>query len=175
RDFRETAKLINSLLPMDGVWVNIGQLGFDKLNLAQVYRPDEVQEILKEAGFEITHWKTADIPYLISPHDAVGRMDMVWTFSAQKKSQSKRPAHFEYMPNWLQNMDTPVPVSNETLAFRTRSEIYNLVISQVDGHKSIRTIAKVLTDEFGIPEQEAISSVFNFFANFFESQIYREF
>lgn len=175
RDFRETARLVNVILGEGGIWTNIGQLGFEKNDLTQTYGPDEVKEILLEAGFQIEAFETHDLPYLQSPYDAVGRQDKVWAFAARKVKHAKRPATHEYWPEWITNSKLPVPAGVELRQLRVRSDIYSVVLELVDGKNSIEDIAAILSSELSIPEAEAQKSVNSFFANFFEGVVYREF
>lgn len=175
RDFRDLARLMNVVLTDGGSWVNIGQLGFERLNQAQIYRPDEIKEALIEAGFEVEAWQNHRVDYLQSPYDAMGRSDNIWVFKARKIKHSKRPSVHEYWPTWLTDTSKPIPLTDELRSFRVRTAIYGFVVDQVDGERSIQEVAKILAQEFNMNVQDAQQSVYSFFANYFEGMIFREF
>lgn len=175
RDFRETARLMNAILATDGVWSNIGQLGFEKNDLAQVYGPDEVKQILTESGFEISLWDTPQIPYLQSPYSAVGRQDQVWLFAARKIKQAKRPPVFEYWPQWLNSLDQPIPLDDALRAFKVRAGIYASVLDHIDGQRSLNQVAALVARDFHMDSTQALAAVHSFFSNYFEGVVFREF
>ncbi|MCB0357291.1 MAG: hypothetical protein KDD40_09805, partial [Bdellovibrionales bacterium] len=52
QDFSSLAKKINHCLDQNGLWINIGPLGYDNFK-AQSYSKEELEEHLKLAGFKI--------------------------------------------------------------------------------------------------------------------------
>ena len=174
-DFRQTAKLINVILQDNGIWSNIGQLGFEKSDLTQVYGPDEIREAIEAAGFSVQKFERVQVPYLQSPYDSVGRHDHVWIFEAKKTKHSERPPRFEYWPEWVSNPSLPIPITDQIQSLKIRSSVYSYVVSLVDGKTSQLEIAAKLASQLSTPPEEAGRAVYSFFTNFFEGQIYREF
>lgn len=175
RDFRELARQINHSICKDGTWVNIGQLGFEKNTLAEIYTPEEIREILEESGFRVEIAKNIQIPYLHSPHSRVGRQDQIFVFSARKEKSCKKPARFEYLPEWLRDWKLPIPLSPEIQQFQFKSHIFAQTSSMVNGQTSIDQIAQIYATKLNLDVKAARESLYSFFLNVYEQLIFREF
>jgi N2227-like protein len=167
RNFRDLAKYMNQFLTKGGRWVNIGQLGFERNALNEIMSADEIIESLIEAGFNVETSGFHELPYLNSPHDAVVRRDKLFTFTAIKEKPTKTPKRYEYLPDWLTQLDKPIPMTPEIELFKIKTIIFNQASSYIDGQKSFNQTKMNLV--------QAKESLYNFYVNLYEQLIFREF
>ncbi len=175
RNFRELARHINQSLKKGGQWLNIGLLDFHRYQLSEIYTKDEVADALMEAGFRIEEIKHVSTPYLQSPHNMMGRFDQLLTFSAVKEKSAKETPRYDYLPDWLRDWNTPIPLHKDIQNFMIKSTIFSQTVSFVDGKRSLSDIAQILSKQSGMPEHLANEAVYNFFVNVYEQVIFREF
>lgn len=175
RDFREFCRHLNQSLPKGGRWLNIGLLDFRKYRLNEIYSPQEVKEALIEAGFKIEKFEIHRIPYLQSPYAMVGRLDQVVVFSAIKEKTCKKPARFEYLPDWLRDWKLPIPLVPEIRNFQVKSAVFANTIGMVNGTVGLESLSQSLATQFKLPIEAARESVYNFMVNVYEQNIYREY
>lgn len=175
RDFRETARGLNQHLQMGGRWVHIGPLAFERLQLSELYSPQEVEECLKESGFRLVEMKSVSVPYLSSPYSCIKREDEVFLFVAEKVKVAKKPTTYEYLPDWLRDWSVPVPLQPEIQNLSMKSQVYAQVLSCVDGQANLEQIASRFAIHHRIDLQAAKNSIGHFFTNIFEQHIFREF
>ena len=74
---------IRRLLRPGGRWLNLGPLLYPpETPFARRYSRDEVFDLARRAGFNITRWQSASRPYLVSPLTGAGKIEQVLSFEA---------------------------------------------------------------------------------------------
>ena len=136
-DLSDFAARINALLKKDGRWINFGSLAFASPEHARRYSPEETKAIVAECGFSDPYVSEATIPYMCSPASRHGRQEKVFTFSAWKERDAKKPGRHRALPDWIVTGKEPVPL---TQSFRTQAmttQIYSFMMSLIDGKRTI--------------------------------------
>jgi SAM-dependent methyltransferase/uncharacterized protein YbaR (Trm112 family) len=145
-DFAAFARQVNALLGDGGRWVNTGSLAFADADPARQYGLDEVTAIVGASGFTAPVVAEQRVPYLCSPASRHGRMETVVTFAAVRES-AVTAAPPAAQPDWLAQLDVPVPALPAYQSSALAMRIYGYVASLIDGRRSISEIARVLVDE----------------------------
>lgn len=161
-DFAVLAARINRLLADGGRWINFGSLAFSSPRRARRYSPEETKAIVAENGFSEPSVSQKTIPYMCSPASRHGRQEKVFTFSACKERDAKKPERYKALPDWIVTGKEPVPLSP---AFRTQAmstQIYSFVMSLIDGKRSIQDMASVLEKQKLMSKEEAVPAIRSF-------------
>jgi len=167
-DFPTFATRINRLLKQEGRWVNFGSLAFSSPKLSRQYSPEETKAIVAESGFSDPYVSQATIPYMCSPASRHGRQEKVFTFSAYKEREAKRPERHKALPDWLVTGKEPVPL---LASFRTQAmttQIYAFIMSLIDGKRSIREMAAVLEKQRLMTREEAEPAIRAFLTRMYD-------
>lgn len=175
RSFRELSRHINQSLQVGGHWVNMGLLAFERNQYSEILSQQEVQEALEDAGFKVKSLATKRIPYLQSPYSAMSRNDEVVIFSAEKVKMAKKPVTYEYLPLWLRDWNTPIPLTHEIQQLQIQASVYAQTAQFVDGKLSLENIAQIFAKEFSMNIDDARSAIHTFFVNVYEQYIFKEF
>ncbi len=162
------AARINRLLKKEGRWVNFGSLSFASPRHAQRYSPEDVKAVVAEAGFSDPYVSQATIPYMCSPASRHGRRERVFTFSAYKERNAKKPERYKALPDWLVTGKDPVPA---TASFRQQAmttQIYSFIMSLIDGRRSIKDMAAVLESQKLMTKDEAEPAIRSFLTKMYD-------
>ncbi|WP_164503449.1 hypothetical protein [Pleionea sediminis] len=154
---------VNHYLPRGGQWINFGSLVFNQNRDALCYSIDEIKDVALKAGFEIEDIKQNTIPYLKSPYNAGYRMETVWSWRAVKVKEVQLKKELENLPDWLIDIEKPVPNNRTFQSFAFSHQLYLDIASKVDGKKSIKDIAKKFAKERSIEPNEATSMIKDFY------------
>lgn len=160
-DLRDLIGLIHGLLREGGQWINTGPLLFTKHIPVQVkYNAPEIREFLKLGGFEISADEVQVSPHLISPLEARGRTEQVWTFTATKKKTLEPVSVPGISQAWLAMHHLPVPLSNYSTA--DQHPLIHTILALVDGKRSINDICSELASRVpeGISIKDAVVALF---------------
>lgn len=168
QDLRQFALRMNRSLKTGGYWINFGPLGFSYGSELNHYSPEEVKEILTESGFEIQSWEQRQIPYLQSPGSGHWRTETVWTFRACKIKNSKEPPRYHYLPEWLEDLDRPIPQEEFLAAVSAQSRFQFEVLTAVDGQRSLNDIATMMTSHYGLELEMAKDALLTFLVRAYE-------
>lgn len=162
------AARINRLLKPGGRWINFGSLAFDHADRARRYSPDEVIQIVEEAGFATPETRESTIPYMCSPHSRHGRQETVFTFAATKDKDVKAQERHKALPDWIVVGKKPVPLTQSfgTQAMTTR--VYAFIMSLIDGKRSIEDMADILAQQKFMTKNEAVPAIRNFLTRMYE-------
>ena len=158
-DLREFIPHVNRVLKTGGVWLNTGSLAFFHKNEAWHYNQEEVIDLLKKYGFEVTNTKRTKINYMQSPHSAHGRVENVFSFCAKKKFDSIPAKPHKYLPEWITNGTLPIPQLEELIAVSSKFLLQAQILSAIDGSRSINDIGTLLAKQYGMSEQNACAAV----------------
>jgi uncharacterized protein YbaR (Trm112 family) len=168
-DLATFAARINQWLRPGGRWVNSGSFFPQHPDPVRCYSIDELPGLLAAAGFVDVDIREERMPYLASPASRHGRMENVITFSAVAGSRPAAPPLHPAVPEWLDNVDMPVPripqVESEALAMR----VHTFVASLIDGTRTLRDIAGVLVEQRLMVADEAEPAVREFLRRLYAS------
>jgi ubiquinone/menaquinone biosynthesis C-methylase UbiE len=171
QDCRDLFRRLNRILAKGGSWINFGPLAFFHRQFHLCYSLEEILEIASESGFQIDDPFHEEIPYLHSPYSCQKRYEKVLCFRAVKTAEIEQPEPFHYLPDWLLNMDKPVPqladFQQQQGVHRTLSELF----AQVDGQRSISQIAQQLTPKLGVSFANAQEMIKGLLTQFFEERL----
>jgi len=167
-DFPTLAARINRLLKKESRWVNFGSLAFSNARRADRHSPEEVKAIVAENGFSDPYVSQATIPYMCSPASRHGRQERVFTFSAYKERNAKKPERHKALPDWIVKGSDPVPL---TASFRQQAmttQIYSFIMSLIDGKRSIKEMAIVLESQRLMTKEEAEPAIRTFLTKMYD-------
>lgn len=153
------ARRWNRLLAEDGCWVWFGSHAFRSAQPRERISIEESLAIIEASGFSRPEVVEAEIPYMVSPCDRLGRSERVVVISARKTKSIKAPARHVALPDWLVRSDQPVPVIP---AFQTEimsKRILAHMMSLIDGQRSIDDMAQILEDQRLMLREEAVTSL----------------
>ena len=164
----EQARRWNRLLAGGGRWIWFGSHAFRNGKLRDCISLDESREIIEQSGFSAPEVIEAEIPYMVSPADRLGRQEQVVVISAQKIKDLKAPARHAALPDWLVKSDQPVPATEAFQREATSTRIYAFVMSMIDGNRSIDDMAQLMEEQQLMPKQEAVSAIRGFLIRMYE-------
>jgi ubiquinone/menaquinone biosynthesis C-methylase UbiE len=167
-DFPVLAARINRLLKKEGRWVNFGSLAFSTAKRSDCLSPEEVKAVVAENGFSDPYVSQATIPYMCSPASRHGRRERVFTFSAYKERNAKKPERHKALPDWIVKGNDPVPL---TASFRQQAmttQIYSFIMSLIDGKRSIKEMAIVLESQRLMTKEEAEPAIRTFLTKMYD-------
>jgi hypothetical protein len=158
-DFESIALAMNRLLVPGGRWVNFGSLAFPWRRPSLKYGPDEVRDIVTEAGFEVGVQRDASLPYMRSPASRHARVESVAVFAAEKRRRGPREPAEDTAAPWLRDSSLPVP-RHEWLALAAdASRIQAVLLALVDGRRSVDDLVRIVAEQGLLPAAQAGSAV----------------
>ena len=162
------AARINRLLKKEGRWINFGSLSFHSPRQSRCYSPEEVKAIVAESGFSDPYVAQATIPYMCSPASRHGRQERVFTFSAYKERNAKKPERHKALPDWLVTGKEPVPATPSFRQQAMTTQIYSFIMSLIDGRRSIKEMAVVLEKQKLMTKEEAEPAIRSFLTKMYD-------
>ncbi len=167
-EFSTLARRINGLLRTGGRWIMFGSLSFANQDPALRYSIEEIIELIAQAGFESPSPLEETIPYMCSPASRHGRRERVVCFATAKKKGVKKVARHNALPDWIVEIDQPVPLlrSFEIQAMSTR--VYALIMGMIDGRRSIRDMAVILEQKRLMTRQDAEPAIRGFLIKMYD-------
>ena len=159
---------ISTLLAPNGRWINFGSLSFHDADPSLRYGVPECVAAMGAQGFDPVTVTEHEIPYMCSPASRHGRRERAVAWAAQKQSAVKRPPRHEALPEWLVRGTEPIPLSE---AFRTQvvaARIHAFLMSLIDGRRSVKDIAKLMTEQNLLGRDEAEGTIRSFLIKMFE-------
>ncbi|MDH3305190.1 MAG: hypothetical protein OEM50_03430 [Gammaproteobacteria bacterium] len=167
-DLRVLAARINNLLADNGRWVNFGSLAFASPERSRRYSPEETKAIIAENGFSDPYVSQNTIPYMCSPASRHGRQEKIFSFSAYKERDLRKPERHKALPDWIVTAKEPVPLSP---SFRTQAmttQVYSFIMSLIDGKRSIRDMAAILEKQKLMSKEEAEPAIRSFLTKMYD-------
>ncbi|MDJ0750806.1 MAG: hypothetical protein QNJ11_15070 [Woeseiaceae bacterium] len=162
------AARINRLLGKEGRWINFGSLSFHSSRRSRCYSPEEVKAIVAENGFSDPYVSQATIPYMDSPASRHGRRERVFSFSAYKERNAKKPERHKALPDWLVTGKEPVPATQSFRQQAMTTQIYSFIMSLIDGRRSIKDMAVVLEKQKLMTREEAEPAIRSFLTKMYD-------
>ena len=156
------ARRWNRLLAEGGRWVWFGSHAFRSGQLRDCLGLDESIEIIEQSGFSAPEVIEAEIPYMVSPADRLGRQEQVVVISAQKVKDLKAPARHVALPDWLVKSDQPVPNTEAFQVQAMSTRIHTFIMAMIDGNRSIDDMAQLMEEQRLMTREEAVSAIRGF-------------
>lgn len=169
QDLREFIATLNRVLKKGGIWVNTGSLAFFHKDPSWCYSEEEVLELIKAAGFEILSSERRKHRYLQSPHSAHRRVENVLTFSARKTKTVGPRHHYEHLPQWILDIDEPIPEHFEFSVASSNHLLSAQVLAAINGKRTIDEIGKLLSKQYGLERSEAENAVRRILVELYEA------
>jgi hypothetical protein len=154
---------INAQLCDGGCWLNFGSLSFHDADPTARYGIAECRAALEENGFGDIAIDEREIPYLSSPASRHARRERVVTWSARKQRDAKKVARYQALPDWLVRGTDPVPLDDAFRSQAAATRIHAFLMSMIDGHRSIKDMAKLLVEQRLMTAAEAEPTLRSFF------------
>lgn len=167
-DLRTLAARINNLLSANGRWLNFGSLAFAGPTRARRYSAAETRLIVGDNGFSEPRVSDQTIPYMCSPASRHGRQETVFTFSANKVRDARKPERYKALPEWIVTGKEPVPLSR---SFRTQAmstRVYAFIMSLIDGKRSIKDMSAILESKELMSKEEAEPAIRTFLTKMYD-------
>lgn len=158
-DFESVALAVNRLLVPGGRWVNFGSLAFPWRRPGLKYGPEEVRDIVVDAGFEVGLQRDATLPYMRSPASRHARVETVAIFAADKRRRGPREPASDATPPWLRDSALPVPRHDPLALAADASRIQAVLLALVDGQRSIDDLVRIVVEQGLLPAAQARSAV----------------
>jgi hypothetical protein len=159
---------INGLLVPGGTWLNFGSLSFHDPDPALRYGLDECAAAIGDAGFVSLDVREHDIPYMCSPASRHGRRETVVAWTARKERAVKKRARHQALPEWLVRGNEPVPLDDSFRSQAAATRIHWFIMSLIDGRRSLKDIAKIVTEQNLLARDEAEGTIRAFLITMFD-------
>jgi N2227-like protein len=167
-DLRETVALVNRALRPGGLWIQVGPLSFNSI-LSRAYLIEEVHEIAEHSGFRLLERKQERLPYFDSPLSGSWREETVYCFAAEKVLEANSVSVPDFVPPWVKDPTLPIPVSPETFNIGRTSAFTAMVLTLIDGSRSIQDIAAATASSVGLEEDTMQAQLRAFFAKLIQA------
>lgn len=168
---------IASILKPTGRWLNFGSFRFDFADPVENISQEELSERSLRFGLSQNTQTQLEIPYLQSNFDAHRRYETVSMGSWDKTGEPTiaAPTPIDDRAAWLQNTKLPIPALQVFQSSSATHAVMALVLSLVDGRKSLSEIASVIATEHGMTSEDAVEATASFFDRFLKDRRFREF
>lgn len=154
------AAAVNRLLVPGGRWINVGSLAFPWRQPSRRMAPDEVLEVLSDAGFAAIESGDEELPYMASPASRHARIERVFWFQADKARRAPREPEAESPTHpWLNDTSLKVPPGPALSLAAESARIRAVVLALADGTRSIDEIVAIVSREGLLPSAQARSAV----------------
>jgi SAM-dependent methyltransferase/uncharacterized protein YbaR (Trm112 family) len=160
--FPPFAARIHTLLADGGRWLNFGSLAFAQADRRLRFGLEESCAIVASAGFAAPTVVEDTIPYMQSPASRHARLERVVSWQAIKAGGVPAPPAHARVPPWLRSPDEPVPLTTELQTEAVTVRIRALLLSLVDGRRSVRDIARMLVEQRLMRAEDAEEAVRRF-------------
>ena len=167
-DFPALCSRINRLLKPQGRWLNFGSLHFHQSSPEQHYSLEECEVLIQDAGFTSPVAEEATIPYMCSPASRHGRRETVVTWCAVKEKNTEKPSRHQALPDWLVEGTDPIPLLDSFRMQAATTRIYALIMSLIDGRRSLEDMAQVMVQQRLVSEEEAEPTIRQFLIKMYD-------
>ncbi|MBL7688098.1 MAG: methyltransferase domain-containing protein [Bdellovibrionaceae bacterium] len=168
---------VSQVLKSGGRWINFGSFRFDFNDPIENISHDELTERSLRFGLSQQTQRQLEIPYLQSAFDAHRRFETVSIGSWDKTGVLKDtlPTPLDDRAAWIQNPKLSIPALPVFQSSSATHAVMALVLSLVDGRKSLDEIASVIATEHGMSKDDALEATASFFDRFLKDRRFREF
>lgn len=160
-DVRDLIGVISQALAPGGHWINTGPLLFTRHIPVQIkYNAPEIREFLTLSGFKLVAENIQISDHLVSPIEARGRTEQIWTFTACKSEIPDMHGIDGVTAPWLVMHHLPVPAANYST--KDQHPLIHTILSLVDGKRSVNDICGEIAGRIpeGITVKDAVVTLF---------------
>ncbi|MFV2090133.1 MAG: methyltransferase domain-containing protein [Pseudomonadales bacterium] len=159
---RELLAEINQLLKPGGHWIYHGSVGFTRAQVAENINLEELLEMAADRGFtDISSTERAS-PYLDCPDSRHGRIESIVTMMAKKVEEAVPATRHQNLPDWIAKGRAPVPALASFRSQAMVTRIHALIMSLIDGKRTLKDMAEVMEAQQLMPKDEAESAIRGF-------------
>lgn len=174
RQFDELARSIARVTANRGVWVNSGSWHFSFTSEVDNISLAEAEEKAAESGWKARTSSRLEVPYLQSTFDSHRRFETITQFSWERTSQAVPTVPpVDDRIDWIRNPDLAIPSNPVFIESSTTHAVKALVLSLVDGRRTLNDIARIVSEENGLPMEEALEAAQSFFDRFLKDRHFR--
>lgn len=155
QDLAPLSARINRVLKPGGSWVNFGPFGFLSAPWPRQYSAEEISEIVTSQGFQVQTSAQERQSYLQSPHSGQSRFENILGFHAVKQQAVVGPAPYRHYPEWLMNLDLPIPSGERFSKYLYATQLQSEVLAQIDDKKSINSMAHSFAQKYQLDDHQA--------------------
>lgn len=175
RRFSDLCTSVAHVVKTGGVWLNSGSWHFDFQDESENLSLDEAAEVATASGWIPRAAGTLEIPYLQSPFDAHRRFETMTQFCWERATVDvKLLPSVDDRAEWIRDVTRPIPALPSLEEGIQMHAAMALVLSLVDGQKTLTDIAQVVAQENGLPLEQAIEAVQSFFDRYMKDRRFRE-
>lgn len=156
-DVRDLVGVVSNLLAPGGHWINTGPLLFTRHIPVQIkYNAPEIKEFLTLSGFKLAAETVQVTDHLVSPIEARGRTEQIWTFTACKSETPDASNIDGVAVPWLVMHHLPMPISSYST--KDKHPLIGTILSLIDGKRSINDICAEIAGRIpeGITVKDAV-------------------
>lgn len=168
--FRRVARRLGAMLAPGGRWVSFGPLSFESLDPEERFSPDEMREVLEEAGFAVEQSSLERVDYLHSPHGMQRRSEQVFVFVAKRGELRPIEEEYAFYPEWMTDGRQPIPTLPEFEQLRAERTFDVEILKCIDGRASIEDIVVILSNRYGLAPDRCRNTVNRFFGKLIEGE-----
>ncbi|MDX9730961.1 MAG: methyltransferase domain-containing protein [Bdellovibrionales bacterium] len=175
RHLKELTASIARVLKPQGVWLNSGSWHFEFRNELENVSLAEACERAPEFGFKSLEFGQIETPYLQSEFDAHRRFETLSQFAWRRDHTpppQTLPAIDDRAP-WIIQPTQPVPALPTLMQDAQTHAVKALVLSLVDGARSLHDIAAIVAEENSLSADQALDAVQTFFDRYLSDHRFR--
>ena len=161
--FRRVARRLGGLLVTGGRWISFGPLSFESVGPEDRLTPEEMNEALEEAGFEVEHVALERVSYLHTPHGMARRGEEIFVFSATLRERPPIEDDFAFYPEWMTDGTQAIPNSPAFEQMRAERTFDVEILKCIDGRASIEDLVVTLSSRFGLEPDRCRNIINRFF------------
>ena len=106
-----------------------------------------------------------------SPASRHGRQERVFSFSAYKEREVKKPERHRALPDWIVTGKEPVPLTNSFRQQAMTTQIYSFIMSLIDGKRSIKDMSIILEKQKLMTKEEAEPAIRSFMTRMYDDSM----
>lgn len=158
-----------------GAWVNSGSWHFSFSDESENLSLPEAEEVASQMGWKPLASKQSEVAYLQSGFDGHRRFETVTQFVWERDASAVSTSPpIDDRANWIRDPHRPVPALP---AFHSGTEshaVMALVLSLVDGQRTLAQISETLAAESGLTLDQALEAAQSFFDRFLKDRRFRD-
>ncbi len=156
-------------------WVNAGSWHFSFADESENLSLSEAEEVASKFGWKPGASQQAEVAYLQSNFDGHRRFETITQFIWERETTdvATRPP-VDDRAEWIRDPNRPVPALAPFAASTEGHAVMALVLSLVDGQRTLLQIAETLAAENGLAPEQSLEAVQSFFDRFLKDRRFRD-
>lgn len=175
RRFADLCNSVARVVKPEGAWVNSGSWHFSFRDEVDNISFDEAKVVAANNGWSPVAHSQTEVPYLQSPDDAHRRFETTTQFLWERTQQKVSTVPLiDDRADWIRDPNIVVP---PLPAFAHATQVHAvmaLVLSLVDGKRTLQDIATAVAAENGLTSDQALDAAQSFFDRFLKDRHFRE-